>query len=569
MEQARLFIAIALSILVFIIWDNFFVPKNPPKQIPAQEEQQIVDEKGTKHPYQDQFRQKTADTIIPPEKSIPAEFRAAMPDRPPKLITVNTPLYNIQLSEQGGAVKSFTLNDYKENSTGPESKEMVSDGLNNGILKFGLLNNSVPGIENGFFETSFSRDIVQIDDKTEINFKWISPSGVKVTKNYIFYPDKYLFNCNIKIENRSERVIEDSFKISIINTMAEKRGYGFEGPCALIDEKLQEVKIDKIEDKNIFSGNIKWVAVQDRYFMSSIIPDENENCSMHLYKEAIQIKSPKNGLQDATLLETHLVKLVDVINPGAQQKCDFNIYIGPKNVRILKETGNSLDKAVNFGWFDVIAKPCLWLMNYFYDIVPNYGLAIIVLTILIKILFWPLGTKSYKSMNEMKKLQPLMAEIREKYKNDSQKMNQEIMALYKTYKVNPLGGCLPMVAQMPIFFALYRMLYSAIELRHAPFFGWITDLSAPDRLFNFGVVIPFFEPPTGIPVLTLVMGATMFLQQKMAPPAGDPQQAKMMMMMPLFMTVIFINFSSGLVLYWLVNNVLSIAQQYYITKQNE
>jgi len=160
-----------------------------------------------------------------------------------------------------------------------------------------------------------------------------------------------------------------------------------------------------------------------------------------------------------------------------------------------------------------------------------------------------------------------MAKIREKYADDKQRMNQEVMGLYKTYKVNPMSGCLPLVVQMPIFFALYRMLYSAVELRHAPFFGWITDLSAPDRLFHFGFTIPMMTPPAGIPVLTLLMGATMFLQQKMSPATGDPTQAKMMMMMPLVMTVIFVNFSSGLVLYWLVNNVLSISQQYYITKK--
>ncbi|OQY12637.1 MAG: hypothetical protein B6I31_02815 [Desulfobacteraceae bacterium 4572_19] len=217
--------------------------------------------------------------------------------------------------------------------------------------------------------------------------------------------------------------------------------------------------------------------------------------------------------------------------------------------------------------FNIIAKPCLWLMNFIYKFIPNYGVAIIILTILIKLLFWPLGNKSYKSMAEMKKLQPLMMEIREKYKNDKQRMNKEVMGLYKTYKVNPMSGCLPMIVQMPIFFALYRMLYSAIELRHAPFFGWITDLSAPDRLFHFGFQIPFMDPPCGIPVLTLIMGGTMILQQKMSPPAGDPTQAKMMMLMPVFFTFIFINFSSGLVLYWLVNNVLSISQQYYITKK--
>jgi YidC/Oxa1 family membrane protein insertase len=217
--------------------------------------------------------------------------------------------------------------------------------------------------------------------------------------------------------------------------------------------------------------------------------------------------------------------------------------------------------------FDFIAKPCLWMMNFLYSFIPNYGVAIIILTILMKLLLWPLGTKSYKSMNEMKKLQPIMTEIREKYKGDKKRMNQEVMGLYKTYKINPMGGCLPMIAQIPVFFAFYRMLYEAIELRHAPFFGWITDLSAPDRLFRFDFAVPFMEQPYGIPVLTLVMGGTMFLQQKMTPSPGDPAQAKMMMLMPVVFTFIFINFSSGLVLYWLTNNILSISQQYYISKK--
>jgi len=233
----------------------------------------------------------------------------------------------------------------------------------------------------------------------------------------------------------------------------------------------------------------------------------------------------------------------------------------------LNSLGYDLGKAVQFGMFSFIAKPLLWFMNFIYSIIPNFGVAIIILTICTKIVLWPLGNKSYKSMSEMKKIQPLMAEVREKHKNDKKQMNQELMALYKTYKINPMGGCLPMVLQIPVFFALYRMLYSAIELRHTPFVLWITDLSAPDRLFEFGFSIPFMEPPYGIPVLTLVMGATMFLQQKMSPPPGDPTQAKMMMIMPIVFTFIFINFSSGLVLYWLVNNVLSISQQYYIQKK--
>jgi YidC/Oxa1 family membrane protein insertase len=287
----------------------------------------------------------------------------------------------------------------------------------------------------------------------------------------------------------------------------------------------------------------------------SLIPEQVEDASLRLFlKENNQIEA--QYLQPESLLE-----------PGTQVKRRYFLFFGPKSMQILGEVGHDLGKAVNFGMFDFIAKPCVWLMNKLYSMIPNYGVAIIILTVLIKILLWPLGSKSYKSMSEMKKLQPLMKEIRERYKNDKKKMNEETMSLYRTYKINPLGGCLPMVVQIPVFFALYRMLYEAIELRHAPFFLWIDDLSAPDRLFRFHFSIPFMEPPYGIPVLTIIMGATMLLQQKMSPPMGDPTQAKMMMLMPIVFTVVFINFSSGLVLYWLVNNVLSIAQQYYIQKK--
>jgi len=335
--------------------------------------------------------------------------------------------------------------------------------------------------------------------------------------------------------------------------------YGFEGPSALINNKLEQIKAKKIEDKNTYSGTFKWIALQDRYFMSSILPENNED--VHEGKMRLLFKD--------NILEAQYILPNIMVTSGAQKKIEYKLFLGPKSMKVLKKTGHSLDEAIDFGMFDILAKPCLWIMNFLHDnFIHNYGIAIIILTMFTKILLWPLGTKSYKSMGEMKKIQPLMAEIKEKYKNDKKKMNAEVMALYKTYKVNPVGGCLPMIVQIPVFFALYRMLYEAIELRHAPFFLWINDLSAPDRLFSFDFSIPFMQPPYGIPVLTIVMGASMLLQQKMSPPMGDAAQAKMMMFMPIIFTVIFINFSSGLVLYWLVNNVLSMAQQHYITKKN-
>ncbi|MCK5509279.1 MAG: membrane protein insertase YidC, partial [Desulfobacterales bacterium] len=416
-----------------------------------------------------------------------------------------------------------------------------------------------PELNDAFFMTDVNHDTIEINDYSkELSFFWKSSNGIVIEKKFLFSPDTYMVGCNVIIKNGSNQTIRDNLILSLFKVYAEKSsGYGFEGPSALINNSLEQVKIKDIKDKNIYNGELKWIVVQDRYFMSCIIPETAEKASMHLFLE-----------QNDTVLENQFVQPESVISPGTQRVFGFHLFMGPRSTKLLSKIGYDLDKSINFGMFDFLAKPCLWLMNFLHDhFIANFGIAIIILTTLIKLVMWPLGSKSYKSMNEMKKIQPLVMELKEKYKTDKKKMNEATMALYKTYKVNPIGGCLPMILQIPVFFALYRMLYEAIELRHAPFFGWITDLSAPDRLFDFGFAIPFMEPPYGIPVLTIVMGATMFLQQKISPAMGDPSQAKIMQLMPLVFTVIFINFSSGLVLYWLVNNVLSISQQYYTTNK--
>jgi len=265
------------------------------------------------------------------------------------------------------------------------------------------------------------------------------------------------------------------------------------------------------------------------------------------------------------LTKVQLAGTLDTLQSGAENEYKYHIYFGPKKLKMLKEVGYNLDRSVNFGWFDLIAKPTLWLLNFFYGFVHNYGIAIIMVTVLFKAIFWPITQKGMKSMKNMQKLQPKMVKIKEKYKDDPTKMNQEVMGLYKTYKVNPLGGCLPMVLQIPVFFALYKVLLLSIELRHAPFMLWITDLSAPDRLW-LGFAIPHLG---GLPVLTLLMGASMFLQQKLSPSTADPTQAKIMMFLPVVFTFMFINFASGLVLYWFVNNLLSILQQVMINRETK
>ena len=361
---------------------------------------------------------------------------------------------------------------------------------------------------------------------------------------------------DVAMDNKADTPVEDSLVLSLVNHQPEtKSRYVFIGPSLLLDGSLKELDTKDFAEEGAFTGEISWVAYEERYFLTAVMPKDETAGACHF-------SGPNNGSIVSRLIHPGLK-----LPAGSANTSQYKLYFGPKRIADLKLAGNRLEDAVDFGFFDLFAKPCLWLMNKIYSYVPNYGVAIILLTILIKIALWPLGNKSYKSMADMKKIQPLMTEIRQKYASDKKKMNEELMRLYRTYKINPMGGCLPMVVQIPVFFALYRMLYEAVELRHAPFFGWIQDLSAPDRLFHFGFSIPFMEPPYGIPVLTIVMGATMFLQQKMTPPMGDSTQAKLMMFMPIIFTVIFINFSSGLVLYWLINNIISIGQQYYISKK--
>ncbi len=553
MDQARLLIAIVLSLVVFLLWHFIFNPQETQQQTakkveaPAVEKEKPVQEK--EKPYTPEI-----------EKIEPAQAPTAPLAAPgmARTITVETPLYEAKISENGAVFYSLLLKNYHETVAKDSAPKQILTGKEAlGVGQLGFVGKSIPGLDKSAFVADLTSDQLEVTDSSrDIKFSWRTDDGILIVKTYTFMPDSYVVGLAVTINNGSNRVIQDKLFVTLnSNAPGDKRLYAFEGPSAYINNELEEIKIKKIKEQNTFAGKINWVALQSRYFMSSLIPNQIEDASMQL------------ELISDQFVAARYVQPEKEIQPGTRYTYEYQLFMGPKKMQELKKVGNNLDKLINYGWFDFIAKPCVWLMNVFYGVIPNYGVAIIILTILVKILLWPLGQKSYKSMSEMKKIQPLMKEIREKYKDDKQKMNQEVMGLYRTYKINPLGGCLPMVVQLPVFFALYRMLYEAIELRHAPFFLWIDDLAAPDRLFRFGFSVPFMEPPYGIPVLTIVMGASMLLQQKMSPPMGDATQAKMMMFMPIIFTVIFINFSSGLVLYWLVNNILSIAQQYYTQKK--
>ncbi|MBW1786757.1 MAG: membrane protein insertase YidC [Deltaproteobacteria bacterium] len=559
--EKRTLIAFVLSMVVLLAWAFLFAPKQEQKTGGAPETEtvsQMPAPSGRDRPLRE------VKTVPPPQASEQSPERPAakpVPQAIEKNITVETPLYRAVFSNVGPSVKSFKLKHYRQTME-PDSPliEMLSQesqGVDFLLIDFGR----GPLAGNGKLVCTADRDRVTVSEEGppgNLVFRSVSPEGLSITRTYRFYPDQYQIDLTVDVRNDTETTVEAPFKVRISALPPEKKSYyAYVGLLALVDDELEELKVKKVSEDKRLTGNFEWVAYEHDFFISAMIPEV-----------------PARGSFTGSLLPSGLLNgafATEPVSVGPSQTVgtDFILYFGPRDLGILRQLGMKLERAVNFGWTDIIAKPLLYALRFFNQYLGNYGLSIILLTILIKILFWPLTHKSYKSMKEMQKLQPRMAKLREKYKGNKEQLNKELMGLYKTYKVNPMGGCLPMVIQIPVFFALFRILGNSIELRQAPFILWINDLSAPDRLFNFPFSIPFMSPPYGIPILTLLMGASMFLQQKMSPKPGDPTQAKLMMFLPIIFTFMFINFPSGLVLYWLVNNLLSIGQQYRINKSRK
>ena len=551
--EKRTILAFALSFLVLILWSFLF---NPNK-----------DQISKK----DEIPETVAPTAVPRSPETAIEAPAAISKGPDitkikpapatheKEVVVDTPLYRAVFTNAGPTIKSFKLKKYRE-SIEPDSPLVELINLQQDTTKFLVVSfdgASAGQLEKTIYQVEHQNIRLESDSSPKnLVFHASTATGVTTRQTYRFYPDQYRIDLHIDVVNQSDESITGAFvtDMKALPPEGKKSYYSYVGLALLLDDKLEEVKIKKPSEPKDLAGRIDWMAYEDDFFISAILPDQPSKASF------------KGRLLPSGILEgTHIPPAIS-LRPSEQVSSGYTLYLGPRELGTLKQLGKNLERAVTFGWTDIIAKPLLYLLRFFNQYIHNYGVSIILLTILIKILFWPLTHKSYKSMKEMQKLQPRMAKMREKYKNNKAQLNKEMMALYKTYKVNPMGGCLPMIIQLPVFFALFRILGSAIELRQAPFMLWINDLSAPDRLFNFPFSIPFMSPPYGIPVLTLLMGASMFLQQKMTPTPGDPTQAKIMMFLPLIFTFMFINFPSGLVLYWLVNNILSIGQQYRIHK---
>jgi YidC/Oxa1 family membrane protein insertase len=548
--EKRTLIAFALSMAVLLVW---FLVFNPKEEERRPEPRTTAPAPETPRPAESALKSATA-----PEGKAEQPVATVAPRARETSVTVDTPLYRAVFSNVGPSIVSLKLKNYRE-TIDADAPLIELAQLPRGAGEF-LTMHFGATLPAGMEKVGYQAERERIEvrgggDPEKLVFRATSPQGLTLTQTYRFFPDQYRIELTMEVLNGSDAAVEAPFLSRLAGLPPEKKSYyAYVGMLALLGEEREELEVKKPSEENRLAGNIQWVAYETDFFISAVVP-----------------YPPSQGSFTATMLPSGQIQGSYMsspvsVNAGQTVSAGFQLYFGPRDLGILKELGVKLDRAVYFGWTDIIARPLLYVLRFFNEYLHNYGASIILLTILIKILFWPLTHKSYKSMKEMQKLQPRMAKLREKYKDNREQMNKELMGLYKTYKVNPMGGCLPMVIQIPVFFALFRILGDSIELRHAPFFLWINDLSAPDRLFQFPFSIPFMSPPYGIPMLTLLMGASMFLQQKMTPTPGDPTQAKIMMFLPVIFTFMFVNFSSGLVLYWLVNNILSIGQQYRINK---
>ncbi len=534
----RTIIAIALIILLWSGYSLFFSPQPAP---PVENTQSAAVEQQTKPPEPVSVLpvNRVQESLLAPEY-IPADYKE-------RLITVSTELFDIKLSTTGAVVRAVTLNKHKESNDAnsePYKLLKMSEAKTATFKTSGSEGLSIP--TDLPFELIEGSDNIIVDDGSQVvRFSATTSTGLTVVKSYTFRSDSYQVDINVELINNGNQVNKGLFNLSLLFPWFDGDSgegmqdmYSFVGALSFDGKELLEDDPDDLQKSaKIYGEGIVWSGFSAKYFLTILSPLNSA--------KQVQVQMGDG------YIENRFVSPFVTLEPGQKVTFDYASFIGPKDYDLLKASGHQFEQAKDYGFFSILAKPLMHVLKFFYGFIGNYGFAVILLTVCIKLVFWPLTQKSYKSMKGMQKLQPQMQKMREKYKNDKQRLNQEMMSFYKENKVNPLGGCLPMVIQIPVFFALYQVLLGAIELRHAPFIFWITDLSVKD---------PYYITP-------LIMGATMFVQQKMTPTNMDPTQAKIMLMMPVVFTFMFLNFPAGLVVYWMVNNLLTILQQYLIKRQ--
>jgi YidC/Oxa1 family membrane protein insertase len=550
MDNLRLILIFALAFVLLLLYQAWMKDYGaPPGPQPAQTssvEAPPADPGGEAVP--------SAPAVTPETPPLPSDQPASgAADTTPAVVRVRTDVLDLEISTRGGDLKSLLLRDYPVSPDAPDTKFQLlkPSPPNLFVAQSGLLGSdpaTAPTHEARFRADRAEYTLEEGERQLTVTLHWSHPSGVEVAKHYLFRRGSYLIEVRHEVTNRSGKPWSGRTYSQLQRTPPpEDSGstfiYTFTGAAIYSpEEKYEKLSFDDMQDAKL-DQDVKggWISMIQHYFLAAWIPPAET--VQHFYTNVLSGGRYVVGMYSPPL----------TIADGESHSFDERIFAGPKLQDDLAQVAPGLELTVDYGWLTVLSQPLFWLLEKLHDLLGNWGWAIIFLTILIKLAFYKLSEASYKSMANMRRMAPRLQALKDRYGSDKQRLNQAMMDLYKKEKINPLGGCLPVLVQIPVFIALYWVLLESVELRQAPFILWMDNLSAPD---------PYF-------ILPLLMGISMFIQQKLNPAPVDPMQAKIMMTLPIVFTVFFAFFPAGLVLYWVVNNILSIAQQWYITHKIE
>ena len=530
MDTKRLLLFLILSFALVMLWDRYQAAETPrvavESTVPATAVPALTE---------------TPASSLQPAQTTPM---ASGPLAKGRRIQVETDVFRIELDENGGDIRRLTLLGHGTAGDGAEALVLLEDGVKPYVIQSGLTGAALPNHRTVFTAEADAYRMEEGADTLEVRLSATS-GEVELIRSYVFRRGQYIVDMTLEARNSGDRPVSTSAYFQMLRHGDAPEGESslqqtYTGPVVYNDaDRYRKVDFESIrKGKADYArqGTDGWVALIQHYFLTAWLPAAGS--ARESYADALPDGIYRVGVKTPA----------SEIAPGQSAVSSMRLYAGPQEQDRLAELAPGLDLTTDYGWLTIIAKPLFVFLSFLNDWVGNWGLAIIILTVVVKGVFYPLSAASYRSMAKMRVVAPKMQQLKERYGNDKQRMQVELMKLYQTEKINPLGGCLPILVQIPVFIALYYALIASVELRHAPFYGWITDLSAPD---------PYY-------VLPVLMGISMIVQTRLNPPPPDPIQAKVMQIMPIAFSVFFFFFASGLVLYWLVNNVLSIAQQWRI-----
>ena len=562
MDNKNVFVAIALSMSVLLFWGAFF--ETPKNQIEQKTNNQIQEK--TENSITPSTNQAPSINQLTVEKKVSRDESINNSDR----IRIENENIIGSISLEGGLIDDISFKNHKQKVEGSKNIEFLNPAqTENGFYAesgWASIGNKIKvPTKNSKWKVEGNKVLT---DKSPVILKWNNNEGV-IFKKKIELDEKYLFKISQEIQNNSSQSVELYPYAQITRNKVPDDIQNFyishEGFIGVFDDELKEDDYDDIEDNKIVrETNEGWLGITDKYWMTVLVPEAGKN-----FKSTYQY----NDSFKANYIINEPVK----INTNSSGVNSLRLFVAAKEVETIdayaeNQNIKKLDLVIDWGWFYFFTKPLFFVIDYLFKFSGNFGFAIVLITLAIRALFFPLANFSFRSMAKMKAVTPEMQRLKELHKDDKVKLQQEMMALYRKEKINPASGCLPVLIQIPFFFAIYKMLFISLEMRHQPFFGWIKDLSAadPTSIFNLFGLIPW-DPPSFmiIGIWPILMGASMWVQQKLNPAPADPIQAKIFAFFPLFLTIILASFPSGLVVYWTVNNILTIAQQWVINKNTK